>query len=296
MPAPTFITADDLSLFRHAELVARSVIDGFVNGIHRSPYKGFAIDFSHYREYTRGDEMKHLDWNVYARSDKFYVKQYDEYAVLKAYILLDASGSMNYGSGEHTKLHFAKFLAGLLTHILISQKDSVAFATFDHETRFFLPPACNSTQQRKIIEHLAGLEAGGETSMHGIMEHLSACMKKRGLVILISDLFDQPDVIAGTLKHFSKRRHEIIVFRILDPAERDFPFRKFAKFIDMETGNHLFTDPVRIRTEYMKKYEELDTTIRQACYNLAIDYIPVFTDQSPAKALARYLHLRAKRK
>ena len=296
MPADSIVTADDLSRFSRTELIAQSVIDSFVSGMHKSPYKGFALDFSHYRAYTRGDEMKHLDWNVYARTNKYYVKLYDEYAVLKAYILLDASGSMNYGSGDITKYQFARFIAAVLTHILISQRDSVGLITFDTKMRDYLPPASTSSQLMHILSNLNELEPGGETSLGGILGDLSARLKRRGLIILISDLFDQPEQIRGALTHFSKRKHELVVFRILDPAERDFPFKKFARFVDLESGSHLFTEPSRIRREYIKNFLTLEEDIRRTCFELGADYVPVYTDKSPAHALARYLSLRTSRK
>ena len=293
MPVNTTVTADDLARFARTELIARSVVEGFISGLHKSPFKGFALDFSHYRSYTRGDEVKHLDWNLYGRTDRFYVKQYDEYTVLKAHILLDASGSMNYSSQSVTKFQYARFIAGLLAHILISQKDSVGLVTFDRQMRDYLPPASTSSQLRQIMNSLNGLEPGGETGLGAILKGLAAHTKRRGLIILISDLFDKPEDIRGALNHFAKRKHELVVFRILDDAERTFPFKKFTKFVDLESGAQLFTEPTRIRQEYLRRFRDLDREIQETCHSLGIDYVPVYTSKPPEQALAKYLSFRA---
>jgi len=296
MPAHTVVTADDLARFRRTELIAQSVVEGFISGLHKSPFKGFALDFSHYRDYTRGDEVKHLDWKLYARSDRFFVKQYDEYTVLKAHVVVDASGSMDYTSGSVTKFHYARFIAAVLSHVLITQNDSVGLVTFDTQTRQYLPPASTSSQLSQIMGHLAELEPGGETSLGGILRQLAFRMKRRGLVILISDLFDQAEAIRGALTHFAKRKHEVVVFRILDEAERTFPLKKFTKFVDLETGAHLFAEPARLRKEYLRRFHELDRTIQETCHSMAIDYVPVYTNQPPEYALAKYLTFRASKR
>ncbi|MDA0837823.1 MAG: DUF58 domain-containing protein [Planctomycetota bacterium] len=295
MAVDPVVTADDLARFKRSELIARSVVEGFVNGLHKSPFKGFALDFSHYREYTRGDEVKHLDWSLYARSDKYYIKQYDEFTVLKAHILLDTSGSMNYTSGTVTKFDYARFIAAVLTNLLISQKDSVGLVTFDTEMRNYLPPKNTSNQLARVMHNLSEVKPGGETSLGGMLKQLASSMKRRGLIILISDLFDQPGEIRGALAHFAKRRHEIVVFRVLDEAERTFPFKKFTKFVDMEGTAHLLAEPNRIRKEYLKKFNELEREIQETCHSMAIDYVPVYTNKPPEYALAKYLSLRMDR-
>ncbi|MDP6110691.1 MAG: DUF58 domain-containing protein [Planctomycetota bacterium] len=295
MAVDTVVTSDDLARFKRTELIARSVVEGFVSGLHKSPFKGFALDFSHYREYTRGDEVKHLDWSLYARTDKYYVKQYDEFTVLKSHILLDTSGSMNYTSGTVTKFDYARFIAAVLTNLLITQKDSVGLVTFDTEMRKYLPPKNTSSQLARVMHDLSEVEPGGETSLGGMLKQLASSMKRRGLIILISDLFDLPGEIRGALAHFAKRRHEIVVFRVLDEAERTFPFKKFTKFVDMEGTEHLLAEPNRIRKEYMKRFNELEREIQEACYSMAIDYVPVYTNRPPEYALAKYLSLRMDR-
>jgi uncharacterized protein (DUF58 family) len=200
---------------------------------------------------------------------------------------------MNYASSQVTKFQYARFIAAILSHVLISQNDGVGLVSFDKDMRHYLPPASTSSQLRQILEHLAELEPAAETSLGGILKDVAARLKRRGLVILISDLFDQAEAIRGALTHFAKRKHEVIVFRVLDEAERTFPLKKFAKFVDLETGAHLFVDPARIRKEYLRRFHELDRTIRETCHSMAIDYVPVYTNQPPEYALAKYLTFRA---
>ncbi|MBV8315161.1 MAG: DUF58 domain-containing protein, partial [Planctomycetaceae bacterium] len=233
------------------DLQARLVVEGYVAGMHPSPYHGFSVEFAEHREYVPGDDIRHVDWKVWSKTDKLYLKQYEEETNLLLYLLLDTSESMAYASGDNvSKLRYAQFVAAALGYMVLRQQDSVGLATFDDMVRRYLKPAGQPSHLKELI-HIMDVAPAREKSDLGIVFHdLAERFKKRGVVAIFSDLFDDvPRIIAG-LKHFRHRRHEVIVFHVLDPAEIEFPFRDTTLFRGMEGLPDVLTEPHALRRAY----------------------------------------------
>lgn len=286
-----YLNPEVLARLSGLELKARLVVEGFLTGLHASPYKGFSQEFADYRQYMPGDEPKRIDWKVFARSDRFYIKEYQEETNLRAYILLDKSGSMGYGR-TLSKLEYAKYLAASLAYILFKQKDSVGIATFDRELREIIVPSSKKVNFMRILKTIEKTKPGGETSLSRVLYQLAQKLKRRGLVILLSDLFDKPDSVIRSLRSFRSRKHEILVFQILDVEEYTFPFDKSAIFFDLESGDELVVQPRVIRTSYQKKFTQLLSDYRQGLLESYIDYELLYTNTTYDKALFSYLQKR----
>ena len=289
-----FLRPDVVSRLSRMDLIARLVVEGFITGLHRSPYHGFSVEFSEYRPYMPGDPLRHVDWRVWGRTDRFYVKQFEEETNLKSYLLLDASASMAYTSGNITKLQYGIYLSAALTYLMLIQKDAVGLVTFDTKIRNWLPPRSVFSYLHAILKTLDALQCKGETGLADTLHTLAERIKRRGLIILISDLLDQPESVINALKHFRHRKHEVIVFHVLDPKERYFDFTQDAEFIDMETGEKIQTQPWHIRADYQKKVQTFLDTFKNECRQHRIDYVPMDTSQPFDTALLNYLAFRKK--
>jgi uncharacterized protein (DUF58 family) len=286
-----YLNPEVLARLSGLELKARLVVEGFLSGLHSSPYKGFSQEFADYRQYMPGDEPKRIDWKVFGRSDRFYIKEYQEETNLRAYILLDKSGSMGYGS-TLSKLEYAKYLSASLAYILFKQKDGVGIVTFDTEIREIILPSSKKVNFMRILKTIEKSEPGGETSLSYVLYQLAQKLKRRGLVILLSDLFDEPDVVIKSLRSFRARKHEILVFQILDLAEYTFPFYKSAIFYDLESGDELVIQPSMIRESYQKRFAKLLNKYRHKLLESYIDYEVLYTNTTYDKALFSYLQKR----
>jgi uncharacterized protein (DUF58 family) len=273
------------------DLKARLVVEGFLAGLHASPYKGFSQEFADYRQYMPGDEPKRIDWKVYGRRDRFYIKEYQEETNLRAYILLDKSGSMGYGR-TLSKLEYAKYLSASLAYLLFKQKDGVGIATFDKELREIIMPSSKKVHFMRILETIEKSKPGGETSLSSVLSQLSQKLKRRGLVILVSDLFDDLDSVVRSLRSFRSRKHEILVFQILDRDEYTFPFDRSAIFSDLESSDELIVQPNIARESYQKKFTQLLHDYRKRLFESYIDYEVIYTDTTYDKALFAYLKKR----
>ncbi len=274
------------------ELRARLVVEGFVTGLHRSPYKGFSVEFAEHRQYMPGDPLKHIDWKVYGKTDRFYIKEYEEETNLRGYVLLDSSASMAYSSGGVSKLEYSRYLAAALTYLMLKQQDSVGLLVFDASVREFIPPRSNPRQLHTLLSELDRAEASAETDIGVALHDLARRVKRRGLVILISDLLDDPERIVPGLKHFRHLKHEVIVFHVLDPAEAEFRFEADATFRDMETGELMTTEPFSIRKDYLDAVERWRSLLRRECAESRIDYVPILTSTPYDRALFSYLEKR----
>ncbi len=283
---PKFITK-----LKSIDLRAKLVVEGFLEGLHRSPYKGSSIEFSEYRPYIPGDDPRRIDWKVYARRDRFYVKEYQEETNLKAYILLDCSGSMNYGT-PITKFEYASILAASLCFILIKQKDSVGLACFDTDIKEYIPPKSSTSHLKLLLTTLETTSPSGKTEISKALHKLAETIKKRGLVIVISDLLDSPEKILKSLKHIRHRKHEVIVFQILNPDELNFPFHGSIEVKDIETGKKLFVEAEIIKKDYIKGIKEFTEFIHSGCAEHNIDHNLLVTDTSLERALMKYLEKR----
>jgi len=274
------------------ELRARLVVEGFVTGMHRSPYKGFSVEFAEHRQYMPGDPLKHIDWKVYGKTDRLYIKEYEEETNLRGYVLLDASRSMEYGSEGISKLEYSRYLSAALIYLMLKQQDSVGLMIFDSAVREFIAPRSSPRQLHLLLAELDRAEASAETDVGVVLHELALRVKRRGLVILISDLLDDPKRVLPGLKHFRHLKHEVIVFHVLDPKEAEFQFEADATFRDMETGELMTTEPFAIRGDYVDAVERWKTTLRRECGESRIDYVPILTSTPYDRALFSYLEKR----
>jgi len=288
-----YLDPEVLARLSNLELKARLVVEGFLTGLHHSPYKGFSQEFTDYRLYISGDEIKRIDWKVYARRDRFYIKEYQEETNLRGYILLDKSGSMGYGK-KITKLDYGKFLSACLAYLLFKQHDGIGIITFDTKINEFIPPSAKKINFTRILDAIDRVTPGNETSLANVLFDLGQKIKRRGLVILISDLFDKPAEVIRSLKSFRARKHEIIVFQTIDPDEFTFPFTETALFQDMETDEYLVIEPKSIKNSYQKKFRAFLDYYQKGMLESHIDYALINTTQNYDRALITYLQKRAK--
>lgn len=289
---------DDRTMQRVSSLrlVARTVVQSFISGQHRSAYKGFSVEFAQHREYARGDELKHIDWKVYGKTDRLFVKQYEEETNLRATLVLDASGSMLYGAGAEQKLEYARRLAAALAYLMISQADSVGLVTFDTEVREQVPPRASSGHFNTLLKSLAQTEARGETNLAPILHGLSGRLKRRGLVLILSDCFAPVEDLIHALGHFHHRRHEVILFQVLHPHELAFPFDTMAEFRDLENSSQrLRLDAPRVRKLYLERLAAFVGRLREACHRFHYDHVLLDTKAPCDEALSRYLVHRRER-
>ena len=273
-------------------LRARLVVEGYLIGQHKSPYHGFSVEFAEHRAYGHGDEIRHIDWKLYGKTDRYYVKRYEEETNLRSYILLDTSQSMTYGSGSISKLEYASYLSAAITHLMLNQRDGMGLVLFDEKIRKFIPPRASASHANIIMGALDNINTGEDTQIRTTLDHMAERIKKRGLVILISDLLDDPEQVLMGLNHFRHNKQEMIVFHLLDRQEQVFQFGNRTKFRDLETGETITTEPWYIRSAYQKVIESFQRKYQLGCRNQRIDYVPLFTDQPLDIALNEYLNKR----
>ncbi|MFQ5636461.1 MAG: DUF58 domain-containing protein [bacterium] len=289
-----YLQPETISKLSSMDLRARLVVEGFITGLHKSPYHGFSVEFAEHRQYMPGDEIKNIDWKVYGKTDRFYVKQFEEETNLKSYLLVDASASMGYSSTGLTKLEYATYLAGALTYMMLRQRDAVGLLTFDDKIRRYLPPRSVNIYLHQILKELDGTESRSQTNLSFALHQMAERIKRRGLIILFSDLFDDPKAVISGLKHFRHRNHEVIVFHILDPLEMTFEFDRDAVFKDLETGEEINTQPWHIRKDYQTQISQFIEHYKKICRENKIDYVTLNTKDSYDRALFEYL-LKRKR-
>ncbi len=278
------------------DLQARMVVEGYVAGMHPSPYHGFSVEFAEHREYVPGDDIRHVDWKVWSKTDKLYLKQYEEETNLLLYLLLDVSESMDYASGENvTKLQYARFIAAALSYMVLQQQDSVGLVVFDDAVRRYLKPAGQPSQLKEVLRLMDAAPAREKTDLSVVFHDLAERFKKRGVIVLLSDLFDDPARVMAGVKHFRHRRHEVVVFHILDPAEIEFPFRETTLFKGLEGGAEVLTDPHALRRAYQDEIGSFLREIEKGCRMIDVDYVPLRTDQNLDIALSSYLASRSAR-
>ena len=288
-----YLQPDTVSKLKGMELRARLVVEGFIAGLHKSPYHGFSVEFAEHRQYMPGDSIRDIDWKLYAKSDRFYIKQYEEETNLKGYLLLDCSRSMAYRSGsEITKLDYAGMLCGALSYMMLRQRDAVGLVTFDQRIRRYIPPRSKSGHLHVLLNEIAAQNPSDQTDISVALHEMAERIKRRGLVVVMSDLLDEPERIISGFKHFRYNKHEIIVFHILDPRERDFAFGGEAVFKDMETGEELTTLPYQIKADFSRQVKAFSEQIASACRQSNIDYHPINTGTQFDKALYAFLSKR----
>ena len=284
-----YLKPDVVSKLKTMDLRARLVVEGFIAGLHKSPYHGFSVEFAEHRQYMPGDEIRHIDWKVYGKTDRYYVKQFEEETNLKSYLLLDASASMGFASNGINKLEYASFLTAALTYLMIKQRDAVGLLTFDKKIRKYLPPRSISSYLHLILKELENLHSAEKTDVADTFHEMAESINRRGLIVILSDLFDDPDKIMLGLKHFRHKKHEVIVFHILDPMEMSFAFNRDAIFKDLETGEEISTQSWHIQQEYQKLVNQFIENYKRQCYRNQIDYILLNTAMDFDRALIEYL-------
>lgn len=291
----TYLRPDVVSRLSSMEMRARLVVEGFITGLHKSPYHGFSVEFAEHRQYMPGDEIRRIDWKVLGRTDRYYIKQFEEETNLKSYLVLDTSRSMQFQSeGNITKLQYASYLAAALAYLMMRQQDAVGLLTYDEVLQKYLPPHSTKVYLQSILRELEQLEAANATGTGRALNMAAERLNRRGLVMIFSDLFDDPDEVLSALKHFRYNQHEVILFHILDPRERSFDFGRDAIFRDMESSEELMTQPYQIQRSYQEAMRDFIARYKKVCREQRIDYVLLDTATPFDKALFEYLNKRRK--
>ncbi|MCZ6678299.1 MAG: DUF58 domain-containing protein [Candidatus Poribacteria bacterium] len=294
--ARRFLNPTTLARIGSLELVAKAVVEGFISGLHKSPYHGFSVEFAQYRQYMPGDDTKHIDWKVYGRTDRYYIKQFEEETNLNCYLLLDSSASMTYGSGELTKLEYASFLIASMAYFMAKQRDAVGLAYFDEKLHEYLPARSSPAHLYSILLTLERLTTSKITRMAEPLHQIAERLNKRGLVILISDLYeDEPETVVNALEHFRYDGHEVIVFHILDHLELEFEFERMTRmirFVDSETDEEIITTPQTIHDSYVTHHLDFINHYKLELSRSDIDYNTIDTSTPLDYALSSYLAKR----
>jgi len=277
------------------ELKARTIVEGFLSGLHRSPFKGFSVEFAEYRQYIHGDDLATIDWKVYARSDRYYIKKFEEETNLDCHLMLDVSGSMGYGSTGLTKLEYGSCLAASIAYLMNRQRDAVGLIAFDDRIVDRLPASARPGHLRALLVSLDRLRAGKETDVSKPLHQLADSLSKRGIVVLISDLLDEPEAVIRGLKHVRFRGTDVIVFQILDPDEIDFPFERPTRFEDLETTEEIMAVPGLVREHYLRQIGGLIDRYKRELGVTGIDYQLLKTTDPLELALLAYLSTRARK-
>jgi uncharacterized protein (DUF58 family) len=293
-PKNRFIDPKVLVKIQNMELVARAVVEGFVSGLHRSPYLGFSVDFAEYRDYQPGDDLRRIDWNVYSRMDKLVIKLFEGETNTKNLILLDISGSMNYGSGEVKKIDYARILAACLSYFAYHQRDGVGLLTFDTGVRDYIPAARRAGQLPNILHTIDRVTAGKETEFRKPLRYLAEILRRRGLIVLISDLYDEPENILAGLKQLKAKGNDVIVFHIMDDFELTFPFEDHAQFMDLETQKKMHVIPEYLRPQYLEILKSHMEKLSSEMAANRIDYTLMNTSKPLDQGLFNYLAARAR--
>lgn len=288
-----FLEPEVVSRLRNMELRARLVVEGFLQGMHRSPYHGFSVEFAEYRQYISGDTPRYVDWKVFGKTDRYYVKVFEEETNLKATLLLDKSASMGFAGRGVSKLRWGSLLAASLAYLMIKQQDAAGLVLFDDAIRDYMPARSVRGQMVQILAALERVAPTDRTRLGPALHHMAERLRRRGLCILISDLFDDPDAVMKGLKHFRHRQHEVIVFHVLDELERTFDFRDEAKFVDLETRQEIRSEPWFVKKEYRQRVDAWMRDLARRCREHFIDYVPVTTSTPFDRALLAYLNKRS---
>jgi uncharacterized protein (DUF58 family) len=268
------------------------IVEGYMAGEHKSPYRGFAIEFAQHREYAPGDDVRHLDWKVQAKTERYYIKQYEQETNFVAHLLLDGSESMNYRSGELSKLEYGKMMAACLAYVILHQRDAVALGIFDEEIREYLPRSDNRDNLFKIMNRLAGFDATGETQVAEVLHGMANQVRRKGIMIVMSDFFDDEAAIVEGIQHLRFAGHEVILMQILDPYEIDFPFTGMVEFDGLENIPKVQTRPTQIKKTYHREFEAFRQRLRDACDRNQCHFVEVRTDQPLDEVLSNYLAFR----
>jgi len=289
-----YLQPEMVAVLNSMALRAKLVVEGYIIGQHRSPYHGFSVEFAEHRAYGPGDEIRHIDWRLFGKTERLYVKRYEEETNLRAHIILDTSRSMLYKSGTVSKLNYANSLAASLSYLMINQQDAAGLIQFSNKIDTFIPPKSKPSHLNIILKQLDDNKTGKDTKIENVFHRMAERIDKRGIVILISDLLDDPEEVINGLKHFRHKHQEVIVFHILDRKELEFDFNSRTRFLDMESGEEIITEPWHIRSNYTELISGLQKYYQKECRDSLIDYVPIFTDENLDKSITGYLNKRRK--
>ena len=285
-----FLTPEAMRKLDSFALRSRYVVEGFQTGGHASPLKGSSVEFTDYRQYVKGDNLRNLDWKVFGKTDRYYIKQFEEETNLRVQVIIDGSGSMSYASpGRPTKYRYACNVAAALGYIVSKERDSLGVTIYDNEIRQHVPARSGKRHLRVFLERLAGHEPKKQTETGKALHALAEMLSRRGMIVLLSDLFDDADAVFGALAHFRKKMHDVILLQILDPVELDLEIGQMAEFLDLETGEKLEIDPSAARLAYKQELQKLIDQCREKCAVLNVDYRLVTTEQSFEDFVHQYL-------
>lgn len=283
-----------LAKIRGLKLRAQHIVEGYVAGLHRSPYQGYSIEFAEHREYAPGDDLRYLDWKVFGRTDKLYLKRFEDETNLICYLVLDCSESMTFKSDPESlsKFEYAQCVAASLAWLVLQQQDAVGFASFDQQITGFAPPSGSSASMQQLLQLMDSAPAAGKTNSGPIFHELAQRFSKRGVVVVLSDLFDDVEPLLAGLKHLRHRRHDVVVMQILDPAEMTFPFDRPTRFQGLEQFPELLTDPRALRRAYLQEFNAFLKRVEVGCRSTRIDYRRLSTDMPLDAALSNFLSSR----
>jgi len=290
-----FIDPKVLASVSNLELRARLAVEGFLSGLHKSPHRGFSVEFTDYRHYYQGDDIRHIDWKLYARSEKLYIKQFEDETNSRCFVLLDTSASMGYASeGSISKLEYGRTLAAAMAHFIIRQRDAVGLMTFDNKVNDVIPALYRQGHLMQILRVLANVKAGETTDVERPLKDLALNLKSKSFVILISDMLDGEEKSIKLLQQMRASGHEVILFHVMDNAELNFPFSEMSEFIDIETQASLLASPGAVRQNYLDAVKEFTDYCKKHCQTHGIDYCLLNTSEALDKALSAYLTRRSK--
>lgn len=286
-----------LALFARLDVVARLLVEGFMAGMHQSPFKGTSIEFVEHRPYYAGDEVRHIDWRAYGKTGRYFIKEFEEETNFRCYLLVDASGSMGFAGSTLSKLAYARQLAASLAYLLLQQRDAAGLITFDSQIREHHPPSANPIHLSRIVQTLEATQAGNETRLADVFQRLLPTLKRRSLVMILSDFFDEIGPLQVALRQFRAQRHELILFHVVTPEEETFPYSRPAQFQGLEQAHQqVLVDPHRVRAGYLARYQTFCRVLQHTAASLGIDYQKLVTSQPCAKALAACLSARKRSK
>ena len=280
---------------KNLEMRAKIVVEGFMSGLHRSPYHGFSVEFTDYRQYSVGDDLRYLDWKLFARQDRYYIKRFEDETNLRCYLLVDMSKSMGFGTIEFNKSEYAKTMAATLAWFLNRQRDAVGLTTFGDRIVDLIPARYRAGHLRRLMVTLENTTSGDSTDLAAPLEQIADSVSKRGLVVLISDLLAPVEQLKQNLGFLRSRGHDIMILRTLDPGEVDLKFDQATMFQDLETGKEIYVDPKTAASDYKKRFNDHETAIKEVCDQLGIDFFQIKTDQPLETALFNLIQVRAQR-
>ncbi|MBY0227900.1 MAG: DUF58 domain-containing protein [Gemmataceae bacterium] len=293
---PRLFDPSTLGKYGRLALVARGLVEGFLTGIHKSPYKGASVEFAEHRQYYPGDEIRHIDWRAVAKTERYYVKEFEEETNLRLHLLVDASGSMAYRGAHPSKWQHAQHVAASLAYLMLRQRDAVGLALHDTKLRSMLKPKANAKHLLQVLNALEAARPEGETALAPLWHRIAGQIRQRGMVVIVSDCFGDPAALLKAMQHLRHRRHEVMVFHVLAPEEIEFPFKKWTQFKSLESPDRRLVDPQRLRKEYLANFDRFRAELRQACGKCQADYHLLRTDEPVERALGLYLSRRQRQR